>query len=183
MSISCNDVIILAPTNALISIRGRPYDSVLQATRLPACAPLNFNAGAGTITIRESKSGKPHRVRSHKGRTFFAELTAGRTGRELVVLHDDGKAFEPSHQQRPMDAASARATVEPAATFHILRHTYASALAMKGVQMGVIAAQLRHADTRMTERHYAHLSPGYVADTIRAALPALGIVEKANVRT
>jgi hypothetical protein len=38
-----------------------------------------------------------------------------------------------------MDAASARATVEPAATFHILRHTYASALAMKGVQMGVIA--------------------------------------------
>ena len=82
-----------------------------------------------------------------------------------------------------MDAASARATVEPAATFHILRHTYASALAMKGVPMGVIAAQLGHADTRMTERHYAHLSPGYVADTIRAALPALGIVEKTNVRT
>ena len=81
MSISCNDVIILAPTNALISIRGRPYDSVLEATRLPACAPLNFNAEAGTITIREGKSGKPHRVvRSHKGRTFFAELTAGAPG-------------------------------------------------------------------------------------------------------
>ena len=27
-----------------------------------------------------------------------------------------------------------------------------------------------HADTRMTERHYAHLSPSYVADTIRASL-------------
>ena len=47
--------------------------------------------------------------------------------------------------------------------------------------MGVIAAQLGHADTRMTERHYAHLSPGYVADTIRAALPALGIVDRSNV--
>ena len=81
MSISCNDVIILAPTNALISIRGRPYHFVLEATRLPACAPLNFNAEAGTITIREGKSGKPHRVvRSHKGRTFFAELTAGAPG-------------------------------------------------------------------------------------------------------
>jgi hypothetical protein len=33
----------------------------------------------------------------------------------------------------------------------------------------------------MTERHYAHLSPSYVADTVRAALPALGIVEGSNV--
>jgi hypothetical protein len=33
----------------------------------------------------------------------------------------------------------------------------------------------------MTERHYAHLSPNYVADTVRAALPALGIADKSNV--
>jgi len=144
----------------------------------------DFNAEAGTITVRESKSGKPrHVVLTEEGHALFAEWTAGRTGRELVFLRDDGKAWGPSHQQRPLDAASARAKLEPAATFHILRHTYASALAMKGVPMGVIAAQLGHADTRMTERHYAHLSPGYVADTIRAALPALGIVEKTNVRT
>ena len=144
----------------------------------------DFNAEAGTITVRESKSGKPrHVVLTEEGHALFAEWTAGRTGRELVFLRDDGKAWGPSHQQRPLDAASARAKVEPAATFHILRHTYASALAMKGVPMGVIAAQLGHADTRMTERHYAHLSPGYVADTIRAALPALGIVEKTSVRT
>jgi hypothetical protein len=48
---------------------------------------------------------------------------------------------------------------------------------MKGVPMGVIAAQLGPADPRMKERHYAHLSPNYVAATIRAALPAIGIVE------
>ena len=29
----------------------------------------------------------------------------------------------------------------------------------------------------MTERHYATFVPSYVADTIRANLPALGIVE------
>ena len=34
-----------------------------------------------------------------------------------------------------------------------------------------------HSDTRMTEKHYAHLAPSYVADTIRANLPVLGIVE------
>ena len=41
--------------------------------------------------------------------------------------------------------------------------------------MGVIAQQLGHADTRMTEKHYAHLAPSYVADTIRAHFPTLGI--------
>jgi hypothetical protein len=28
----------------------------------------------------------------------------------------------------------------------------------------------------MTERHYAHLWPNYVAETVRAALPVLGIL-------
>jgi integrase len=150
-----------------------------ELTRMRAA---DFNAEAGTVTVRESKSGKPrHVVLTDEGRGLFAELTAGRTGRELVFVRDDGNAWGPSHQQRPLDAASARAKIEPAATFHILRHTYASALAMRGVPMGVIAAQLGHADTRMTERHYAHLSPSYVADTVRAALPALGIVDKSNI--
>jgi hypothetical protein len=52
---------------------------------------------------------------------------------------------------------------------------------MKGVPMGVIAAQLGHSDARMTEKHYAHLAPSYVADVVRAALPTMEIVEQANV--
>ena len=47
--------------------------------------------------------------------------------------------------------------------------------------MGVIAKQLGHADTRMTEKHYAHLAPNYVADTIRANFPRLGIGDAAAV--
>ncbi len=49
--------------------------------------------------------------------------------------------------------------------------------------MRVIADQLGRADTRMTEKHYAHLTPSYVADTIRQNFPALGIVEDSNVTT
>jgi integrase len=45
---------------------------------------------------------------------------------------------------------------------------------MKGVSMAVIAKQLGHADTRMTEKHYAHLAPSYVAQTIRENFPVLG---------
>ena len=142
----------------------------------------DFNSEAGTITVRESKSGKARHVAlTNEGQSLFAELTAGRTGRDPIFVRDDGKTWGPSHQQRPLDAASARAKIEPSATFHILRHTYASALAMRGVPMGVIAAQLGHSDTRMTEKHYAHLSPNYVAETVRAALPALGILDNTNV--
>ncbi len=144
----------------------------------------DFHADAGTVIVQISKSGKPRHVAlTGEGRMLFEQVTAGRVGRSLVFIRDDGKAWGPSHQQRPLEAASERAKIEPPATFHILRHTYASALAQKGVPMGVIAAQLGHADTRMTEKHYAHLAPSYVADTVRAALPALGIVEQWNVAT
>jgi hypothetical protein len=48
-------------------------------------------------------------------------------------------------------------------------------------QMGVITAKLGHGDTRMTEKHYAHLAPSYVAQTIRANFPGLGLAGGAEV--
>ena len=48
--------------------------------------------------------------------------------------------------------------------------------------MAVIADQLAHAETGMTERHHAHLSPSYVAETIRTHFPKPGIVPKGNIR-
>jgi integrase len=142
----------------------------------------DFNAEAGMISVRLSKAGKPRHVAlADDGRELFASLTIGRTPHDLIFHRPDGAAWGKSHQQRPLEEASKAAKLDPLATFHILRHTYASTLAMKGVPMGVIAAQLGHSDTRMTEKHYAHLAPSYVADTIRAALPPLGIVDTTNV--
>jgi hypothetical protein len=47
--------------------------------------------------------------------------------------------------------------------------------------MAVIARQLGHADTPMTEKHYAHLAPNYVADTIRGNFPRLASDERVVV--
>jgi integrase len=80
-----------------------------------------------------------------------------------------------------MADACKHASIKPAVSFHVLRHTHGSTLAMRGVPMGVIAEQLGHADTRMTERHYAHLAPSYIADTIRASFPDLGVVAEGTV--
>lgn len=135
------------------------------------------------MRFEDSASNTARWKATDEGRMLFATLTARKIGREPIFVRDDGKPWGLSHQQRPLEAASKRANVTPAATFHTLRHTYASILAMRGVPMGVIAAQLGHADTRMTEKHYAHLSPNYVAETVRASLPALGIVEGSNILT
>ena len=142
----------------------------------------DFNADAGVITVRESKAGKPrHVVLTEEGQRLFADSTAGKLGSDPIFTRTDGRVWGRSHQLRPMREACRRAKIKPEISFHVLRHTHGSALAMKGVPMGVIAEQLGHADTRMTEKHYAHLSPSYVADTIRAHFPTLGIAGNTTI--
>lgn len=142
----------------------------------------DLSALAGTITVRLSKAGKPrHVVLAAEGKALFEQLTAGLAPQDVIFRRDDGGPWGASHQPRTLEQVSRVAKLDPPTTFHILRHTYASSLAMKGVPMGVFAAQLGHADTRMTEKHYAPMAPSYVADTVRAALPGLGIIDETNV--
>jgi len=180
-----------AEAKRLSNACAKEFRPLVQAALLTGCRygelvalqARDFNADAGMLAIRTSKSGKPrHVVLSEEGQRFFATCTAGKNGTALVFTRDTGGAWGKSHQQRPLIDACKAAKIKPAIRFHDLRHTHGSALAMKGVPMAVIAAQLGHADTRMTERHYAHLSPSYVAETIRANFPTLGIVPKSNIR-
>jgi integrase len=149
-----------------------------ELTRLRASA---FNLDSGTIAIRLSKGKVRHVTLTEEGKLCFATWTRGRAPTEHVFLRDDGAVWGPSHQQRPIEEASKAAGISPPVTYHILRHTHGSHLAMQGVPMAVIAKQLGHADTRMTEKHYAHLAPNYVSDTIRANFPHLGIAEPPKV--
>ncbi len=142
----------------------------------------DFNPDAGTLRVRTSKSGKArHVVLTQEGRDFVGGLAAGKPGSVHLFLRSNGKPWSKSDQQRPLTVACAVANIDPPANFHGLRHTYASRLAMRSVPLTVIAAQLGHSDTRMVEKHYGHLSAGYVADTVRAAFGTLGLVEPSNV--
>ena len=151
-------------------------------SELTAMHVADFNADAGVVTVRESKVGKPrHVVLTDEGQHLFATLTVGKLGDEPIFTRRDDGTWGKSHQLRPMVEACQRAKIKPAVSFHVLRHTHGSTLAMRGVPMGVIAEQLGHADTRMTEKHYVHLAPSYVADTIRAHFPILGIGREEGV--
>jgi integrase len=143
----------------------------------------DFNTRARVISIPDSKSGKTRHVPvTDQGKEFFKRQKAGRKGSELMFRKKNGEQWGKSHQIRLIKNASKTAKIDPPATFHILRHTYGSGLAMNAVPLQVIAEALGHADTRITNKHYAHLMPSYVADTIRANLPDFGKFEKDNVR-
>jgi integrase len=173
----------------LVKVCPPDFRKLVQAALLTGCRYSEltrlkcegFNRDSGTLAIRLGKGKVRHVILTDEGKKVFQDWTADRLGTDRVFLRADGNAWGPSHQKRPLDEASGQAGVSPAVNFHILRHTYASHLAMRGVPMGVIATQLGHADTRMTEKHYAHLSPSYVAQTIRANFPVLNLSEESQV--
>jgi len=173
----------------LINASGPAFRSLVQAALLTGARygeliAMNcddYNADSGTVAVYESKSGEPRRIPlNDEGVLLFSQLTAGRKGK--IFLKTNGEPWGRWQQARPLADAAGAAKVEDV-TFHILRHTYGSNLAMQGVPMSVIANVLGHSSTRMTEKHYAHLSTSYVAETIRANLPKLGIVDPGNVTT
>lgn len=150
----------------------------------------DFNAKAGTLFIEFSKSGKArHIVLTAEAQEFFTSLTSGYPAISLMFVRggverrkhlDVGEAWGKSDQSRFMAEACKAAKVAKA-TFHELRHTYASGLVNAGLPMAYVAAQLGHADTRVTEKHYGHLAPTALADAIRKLAPTLGLGDAPRV--
>ena len=179
----CKRLIDVCPADFRALVRAALYTGCRYG-ELTALRVDSFNPNAATLHIERSKSGKGRYIPlTEEGAAFFASVTQGKPDKATMFSHTDGPrrddAWESSQQRYWMELACADAKIAPAISFHILRHTYASQLAMNGTPMPVIAALLGHADTRMTERHYGHLSPSYVANTLRANLPSFGFVSAA----
>jgi len=143
----------------------------------------DFDEASGTVGIAKSKAGKPRRVYlPEEGCAFFQALTVGRSGDALMLTHHGGKPWRRTDQWWPMHHAVKRAKLDPPASFHTLRHTYASLALMNGVPLQVVAENLGHVDTRMCERHYGHLAPSHKRDAIRAGAARFGMHATSNVR-
>lgn len=141
----------------------------------------DFDGNAGVLVLNETKAGIPRAIYLEaEGVRLFTRAVAGKHPEEWIFVRPNGGRWGASEQARPLSAACEQAKLEPA-TFHDLRRTYGARLALKGVPMAVIAEALGHADERITRKHYAHLSPSYVADAVRTGVAGLGIVTEDNV--
>jgi integrase len=142
----------------------------------------DFCGDSGTLFVRDSKSSKPRRIYVNtEGVSFFAQISAGRLPRESLLRKADGTRWSRDHHHRPFKAAVVRAGLDPAFTFHELRHTYASQTLMNGAHLMAVAANLGHRDTRMVEQHYGHLADNHVRDVIRKAAPSFGVTSAMNI--
>jgi integrase len=110
----------------------------------------DFNRDAGTLTIRQSKAGKPRHIPlDAEAQEFLTGCTAGRPPSQRVFLRKDGRPWGKSHQLRPMERACQAGRIDPPIGFHILRHTWASHRVMKGAPLIVVADVLGHSDTQI----------------------------------
>jgi integrase len=175
----CRRLVNASPEALRMIVRG----ALLSGARYSELARMHvadFHRDSGTLLVRTSKAGKVRHIElTREGLDFFNEITAGRGAAE-ILFNRDGAVWGKSHQQRPLVDACRAAKVSPAASFHTLRHTYASLMVMDAVPLMVVARNLGHADTRMVEKHYGHMATSYVREAIRSAKP-LGISEAQKV--
>ena len=115
-------------------------------------------------TVTEPKSGKSREV--PLGEEILKALKAHRHLRGALVFSDQsGKMHTANGSKHPLWRACDRSGVRRI-RWHVLRHTFASHLAMKGVPLKVVQELLGHATLDMTMR-YAHLSPSVPQEAVR----------------
>lgn len=129
----------------------------------------------GLVTLPKTKAGDVQYVRlNDEARKILQELTLGNRSiwvfpSQTQVTHVDPHNF----YDRVWIPAVKQAGIEWV-TWHDLRHTFASRLAMAGHNEGTIAALLRHSGTALVKR-YAHLSPSHL-DAAVESVAAFGKV-------
>jgi integrase len=134
-------------------------------------ADVRLVADLGQVYIREAKSGKSRHIPlSSEGRDFFADQVSGKVGEDFVFEKKNGTPWGRNHASRPLQEACEAAKIQPAVSFHELRHTYASLLAQAGADLLTISKLLGHSDTRITARHYAHLCDQTLANAVENLL-------------
>lgn len=140
---------------------------------------MDVDLNAGTILFRITKNGKARHVPLvPQVIPIISNAIADKKPSEYVFPRSEGRPWKTAEQARPMKRACEAAGISPAVSFHDLRHTFGRMLAEAGVPMRVIADALGHSDTRITEKHYAHVSQSYVASTLRAKFPPLELIEQ-----
>jgi integrase len=122
----------------------------------------------GLITLPKTKAGEVQYVRlNEEAKDILEGLTIGNRSvwvfpSENPLTHLDPRNF----YDRVWIPAVKQAGIEWV-TWHDLRHTFASRLAMAGHNEGTIADLLRHSGTALVKR-YAHLSPSHLTAAVES---------------
>lgn len=96
-----------------------------------------------------------------------------RDPKKLVFMNKRRQLPGNSAINKALDSIETKLNIEPAITFHGLRHTHASYLISKGIDIYYISKRLGHANVEITMHVYAHLLSDKQHAQIDATLKAL----------
>ncbi len=141
----------------------------------------DVNLKQGLITLPATKAGDVQYVPlSEDARAILHDMDAKAAVAEAEAIANEKKRkrsewvlpsknpathLDPRHFYRRVYLPAVKAAGLEDVTWHTLRHTFASRLAMSNHTEGTIATLLRHSSTALVRR-YAHLSPSHLTKAI-----------------
>jgi integrase len=149
----------------------------------------DIKPSVSSIVVRVGKGGKSRAVfmtptLGAQLKTWKAEQARQRlaadwwSAEDFIITTDIGTQFD-THNWRAKHFNPLRDKVAPGVTPHGLRHAFATIMLEEGVPMRVVAEQLGHSSTRITEQIYSHVTARLQAEAGAAVERALGKAQEA----
>lgn len=107
------------------------------------------------------------KLKKHRAVVLIEKLSQGEEYQEndLVMCTPSGTPINPANVRRSLNALIKKAAV-PKIRFHDLRHTHATLLLAKGVNVKVISERLGHSNIKITLDTYSHVLPTMQEDAV-----------------
>jgi len=116
----------------------------------------------GIVTLPQTKAGVVQYVHLNNEATgILRGLDSWQRSVWVFPSQNPATHLDPRHFYARVFQPAVRRVGLEGVTWHTLRHTFASRLAMNGATEGTIATLLRHSSTALVRR-YAHLSPSHL---------------------
>lgn len=139
---------------------GLAYGAGLRVSEVVALKVPDLDFNELTIHIKQAKGRKDRiSVVPEKLRMDLTNLMAGKEHVEYVFASERGGKLTTRTAQKIFEHALVRANINKPATFHSLRHSFATHLLENGVDIRYVQVLLGHNNIRTTQRYTQVTNP------------------------
>jgi len=153
---------------------GPPYESWVRLAILTGMRQMeqfslrweHVDLDRGLLTIPHTKAGGTRYVHLNaEGVTILKNMTSWMVSQWVFPSKNSGSHVDPRHFYARVFLPTMKRVGLETVTWHTLRHTFASRLAMAGATEQEIAACMGHSTTALVRR-YAHLNPSHLQGVV-----------------
>jgi integrase/recombinase XerD len=146
------------------------YGAGLRVSEVVKLRICDVNLSDKTLHIRQSKGGRDRiTILPQQMTPFLMELAGNRDKNSYLFPSNQGGKLTSRSAQKVFKNALNAAGLKKAATFHSLRHSFATHLLENGTNLRHIQELLGHKDIKTTER-YTHVSRAFLVQNVKSPL-------------